>query len=446
MAEEEDDWLYGDTLTSDDKLADKEEDKKSVLTETAASTAADKDSLENNDTVKGEVEEERAKMDVDVLAEGTDASIKKEVNEGDGECDGPPGESVAVEGAGTTTNVAATVDEEEDDDDDDDIEVTIQAPSNTSGSVLRSAPSGLISSATVPHRFGQNSQTLKSNAPVKGIDLNAPGNINGVAVIDYNLNEDEKPWMLPGADQSDYFNYGFNESSWNIYCDKQKSQREENAEIGNGLLPPPTLIPNGKPSLSLLPALEKLARPGNSSHLHQLSHHHLQQPLHHPSSATANGMALLAAHNGSGGRFDPVHPISTLNSFQPRKDGLQAGQSQLGGPGPLQLPNIRPPTSVSALFPPHMPGGLQLPFDMSKPPPAFQLRVPPPGFPPGHPGLPPGVQMPPRLQHDMLQGLQGPPPPRSRTRYVRTASIFTAESAAATTTTARHAKQPGWFP
>ena len=39
-----------------------------MLTETAASTAADKDSLENNDTVKGEVEEERAKMDVDVLA------------------------------------------------------------------------------------------------------------------------------------------------------------------------------------------------------------------------------------------------------------------------------------------------------------------------------------------------------------------------------------------
>lgn len=30
-------------------------------------------------------------------------------------------------------------------------------------------------------------------------------------------------WLLcPGADLSDYFNYGFNEETWKAYCEKQR--------------------------------------------------------------------------------------------------------------------------------------------------------------------------------------------------------------------------------
>ncbi|XP_053345406.1 pre-mRNA 3'-end-processing factor FIP1 isoform X2 [Clarias gariepinus] len=36
---------------------------------------------------------------------------------------------------------------------------------------------------------------------------------------------DEKPWRKPGADLSDYFNYGFNEDTWKVYCDKQRRLR-----------------------------------------------------------------------------------------------------------------------------------------------------------------------------------------------------------------------------
>jgi len=28
----------------------------------------------------------------------------------------------------------------------------------------------------------------------------------------------EKPWSVPGADITDYFNFGFNESTWKLYC------------------------------------------------------------------------------------------------------------------------------------------------------------------------------------------------------------------------------------
>ena len=33
--------------------------------------------------------------------------------------------------------------------------------------------------------------------------------------------------VIPGADITDYFNYGFNEHTWRAYCAKQKQMREE---------------------------------------------------------------------------------------------------------------------------------------------------------------------------------------------------------------------------
>ena len=37
----------------------------------------------------------------------------------------------------------------------------------------------------------------------------------------------ERPWRLPGADVTDYFNYGFNEESWLKYCEMQRKLRAE---------------------------------------------------------------------------------------------------------------------------------------------------------------------------------------------------------------------------
>jgi pre-mRNA 3'-end-processing factor FIP1 len=45
--------------------------------------------------------------------------------------------------------------------------------------------------------------------------------------IDADLAESSKPWRLPGADQSDYFNYGFDEFSWEMYRQKQTSMSAE---------------------------------------------------------------------------------------------------------------------------------------------------------------------------------------------------------------------------
>lgn len=44
--------------------------------------------------------------------------------------------------------------------------------------------------------------------------------------IDADLAEHSKPWRLPGTDQTDFFNYGFDEYTWTQYCAKQKSMSQ----------------------------------------------------------------------------------------------------------------------------------------------------------------------------------------------------------------------------
>lgn len=41
--------------------------------------------------------------------------------------------------------------------------------------------------------------------------------------IDADLAEHSKPWRLPGTDQTDYFNYGFDEYTWTQYCVRQQT-------------------------------------------------------------------------------------------------------------------------------------------------------------------------------------------------------------------------------
>lgn len=69
------------------------------------------------------------------------------------------------------------------------------------------------------------------------IDKNQPlekrskedGMINGQNIFEFDLNSlDEKPWNKPGADVTDYFNYGFNETTWKEYCNMQWNRSSHN--------------------------------------------------------------------------------------------------------------------------------------------------------------------------------------------------------------------------
>ena len=60
---------------------------------------------------------------------------------------------------------------------------------------------------------------------------------------------EDKPWRKPGADITDFFNYGFDENLWRLYCVKQKALRDEGMALRKihvrpfPFKPPPTLHP-----------------------------------------------------------------------------------------------------------------------------------------------------------------------------------------------------------
>ncbi|VDD86324.1 unnamed protein product [Enterobius vermicularis] len=60
------------------------------------------------------------------------------------------------------------------------------------------------------------------------LDLDATPSINGQPIYDLDLaSVEDRPWRKPGADINDYFNYGFCEETWNMYCERQKKLRAE---------------------------------------------------------------------------------------------------------------------------------------------------------------------------------------------------------------------------
>uniref|UniRef100_A0A4W4HLV7 Pre-mRNA 3'-end-processing factor FIP1 n=1 Tax=Electrophorus electricus TaxID=8005 RepID=A0A4W4HLV7_ELEEL len=112
--------------------------------------------------------------------------------------------------------------ESDSDDDDDDVRVTI-------GDIKTGAPQYAAYGATPVNlniKTGTSRPYGAVGAKVKGVDLDAPGSINGVPVLEVDMELfEEKPWRKPGADLSDYFNYGFSEETWKAYCEKQKRLR-----------------------------------------------------------------------------------------------------------------------------------------------------------------------------------------------------------------------------
>uniref|UniRef100_A0A915JEK2 Pre-mRNA 3'-end-processing factor FIP1 n=1 Tax=Romanomermis culicivorax TaxID=13658 RepID=A0A915JEK2_ROMCU len=69
------------------------------------------------------------------------------------------------------------------------------------------------------------------------LDLDATAEVNGSSIYDLDISLlEERPWRKPGADLTDYFNYGFTEESWLVYCDRQKKLRSEYGAAANKVL------------------------------------------------------------------------------------------------------------------------------------------------------------------------------------------------------------------
>ncbi|XP_059354798.1 pre-mRNA 3'-end-processing factor FIP1-like isoform X2 [Carassius carassius] len=221
------------------------------------------------------------------------------------------------------------VDGESESDSDDDVCVTI-GDIKTGGSQGSSFGSSSVS---------LNIKTSVSGSKSRGLDLDAEGNVLKVDVESF----EEKPWRKPGAELSDYFNYGFNEDTWKAYCDKQRRLRMS-LEI-----------------LSLV-SLSKIM-------VHQSSSNDLSE---HSTRKSSGGINVIGGQAGTISRVEGRRRHSAdENNIQVVSE--QSSDTELSSPKllPFFPPNIPPP-----------------PF----PPPSISTTlplIPPPGFP-----LPPGAPPP----------------------------------------------------
>ncbi|KAM7539890.1 hypothetical protein Aperf_G00000032338 [Anoplocephala perfoliata] len=189
----------------------------------------------------------------------------------------------------------------------------------------------------------------------QGINLNDPGNIHGAPTIEFNimaLGDEDKPWKRPGADITDYFNYGFTEDTWMQYCEKQKIIRQEYANT------------------ALKPVLVGPAVGYNISSL----------------SAGAHRVGMRSSQQQSQQNKD-ITAIGRANSPSLSEDDLDKRNGLLGPAQPLNFPPtcFPPPAGGDALS--------QFTSALNFPPPGFtNTSLPPPlfgsGFPTQQPGFP----------------------------------------------------------
>lgn len=119
--------------------------------------------------------------------------------------------------------------DESDDSDDDDINVVIgDIKSGPSYNIKQRAPLLPAPGAVVPQ------DKVKQTSGKFSIDeFECVGTISGIPAPEFSIDSlDDKPWRKPGADITDYFNYGFNEETWRAYCERQKHMRLNESGVG----------------------------------------------------------------------------------------------------------------------------------------------------------------------------------------------------------------------
>merc|ERR1719347_914587 len=119
----------------------------------------------------------------------------------------------------------------DDDSDDDGIQVTIDKDkieaAKTSYQNMQLKKNNVIDLGFVtPHK------EKKGKFAVEDFDNILTVNNQPAVEVDMESLED-KPWRKPGADITDYFNYGFSEDTWAAYCNRQRRLRVN--ESGAGL-------------------------------------------------------------------------------------------------------------------------------------------------------------------------------------------------------------------
>ncbi|XP_054993998.1 pre-mRNA 3'-end-processing factor FIP1 isoform X13 [Sorex araneus] len=325
----------------------------------------------------------------------------------------PPGiEEEAAENGVPKPKVTETEDDSDSDsdDDEDDVHVTI-------GDIKTGAPQyGSYGTAPVNLNIKTGGRVYgTTGTKVKGVDLDAPGSINGVPLLEVDLDSfEDKPWRKPGADLSDYFNYGFNEDTWKAYCEKQKrirmglevipvtSTTNKITQGRTGNSEKETALPSTKAEFTSPPSLFKTGLPpsrNSSSSQSQTSTASRKASSSVGKWQDRYGRAESPDLRRLPGAIDVIGQTITISRVEGRRRANENSNIQvLSERSATEVDNnfSKPPPFFPPGAPPtHLPPPPFLPPPPTVstappliPPPGIPITVPPPGFPPP-PGAPP---------------------------------------------------------
>lgn len=316
---------------------------------------------------------------------------------------------------------------DDDDDSDDDINVVIGD--------IKAAPS----TYNIKQRAnllggppGSGQEKAKSGAPGGKFsveDFEGVGTINGVPAHEFSIDSlEDKPWRKPGADITDYFNYGFNEETWRSYCERQKRFRIQESGVGLASLTqninpsgerqhdgPANGVPIGTMTQGMVPEQMQLPPPGILPP---------PQGMHHGPLRLGMGMPRGPRPiNTTNSKENPIQVMTAECREYSRPGTVSQIPTNFGAPPPNDEPYFPEPETFDYGYEPTqesqwnnenpnwMPSGIKelTPGPNMAPPPAAGMAgppgVPPMGVPPPQIGGPP----PQMRQHPPL--LPGMPPP-----------------------------------
>ncbi|XP_058799893.1 pre-mRNA 3'-end-processing factor FIP1 isoform X2 [Phymastichus coffea] len=239
MADEnEDQWLYGDSV--DEKDGFHENPDSQPAENEAIFNPKEEPPYQQNEDAQDGMEDQQHEMQQSV-EDGGDTGTGQDDYDQDQENDQEQQQQRSQEENSMTNEMQenGTNDsqnhedgERSDSDSDDDVHVVIgdikSAPAQYSGLNIKRTGNLITSSTGGPEKSKQQPGKFSID------EFETMGSINGIPAHEYNLDTlEDKPWRQPGADITDYFNYGFNEETWRAYCERQKRMRSES---GAGLI------------------------------------------------------------------------------------------------------------------------------------------------------------------------------------------------------------------
>ncbi|KAJ2083493.1 cleavage polyadenylation factor subunit fip1 [Coemansia sp. RSA 988] len=302
-------------------------------------------------------------------------------------------------------------DDEGDSSDEEDLEVILEPGSAAAGAQVANAadaakPLGGADNTNSQNPTGESNE--KSNAQAllstnaSHMDILAVPLLNNLDLytIDIDMLE-EKPWRQPGADITDYFNFGFSEEAWKLYCVKQQDVRTKFS--AHKMMPPHMMMMPGMNPAMFPGMMNPGFRPDMAGNMYP--------PGMAPPFAQQKQPGEQGADKEDGDRSSNGGKESEGNA-QDRGNGDSAAmQGKDGGPPRMSgAPGMQAPQNPMHMTPQQLQFQQQQQMRMGMPPGFFSGANFPPGMGGMQRGMPMNQQQMMQMQMQMQMGGRPPMP------------------------------------